>query len=271
MFLNLLKKFDSFSRSCCRWCVDHAGVTLLILFVLSFGIKFTVWRLDPSVSRDASLYLHMVQNWHDTGVSPQSWIPPMLFCLMRGGMALGLDVEVSGVLINLLMGSFITVAGYGITFESTQSKKIALLAAVFFAFHPSIADLSHEVQRDVPYLRLAGITTWLAVAGIRRKKWYLWAAAGAVAAFSFMTRYETAELFPLVLAALLVCVLTKNIRWKNALGYGLSFGGFFVLTFIAFIWICGFHHIFAEYSKYYKTKFIKVTHLTEPADKKGGK
>ena len=127
------------------------------------------------------------------------------------------------------------------------------------------------MQRDVPYLCLAGITTWLAVAGIRRKKWYLWAAAGAVAAFSFMTRYETAELFPLVLAALLVCVLTKNIRWENALGYGLSFGGFFVLTFIAFIWICGFHHIFAEYSKYYKIQFIKVTHLTEPVDKKGGK
>ena len=267
MFLNLLKKFDSFSRSCCRWCVDHAGVTLGVLLILSFGVKFAVWHLDPCISRDGALYLHKVQNWYDTGVLTPDWIPPFLFCLMRGGMALGLTAEVSGVLLNLLMGSFITLAGYGIALESTQNKKIALLAAVFFAFHPGITDLSHEVQRDVPYLCLAGVTAWLAIAGIRRKKWYLWAASGAVAALSFMTRYETAELFPLVFAALLVCALTKLIRWKSALLYGLSFGSFFAVTLAAFIWLSGFHHVFSEYSNYFNTKFKNVTHT----DEKGGK
>ena len=267
MFLACFKKFDTFTRYICRWCVDHGAITLCVLLVLSFGVKIAVWHLDPCISRDGSLYLHMVQNWHDTGVFQKSWIPPLLFCLMRGGMALGLTAEVSGVLINLLMGSFITLAGYGIALESTQNKKIALLAAVFFAFHPGITNLSHEVQRDVPYLCLAGVTAWLAIAGIRRKKWYLWAASGFAAAFSFMTRYETAELFPLVFAALLVCALTKLIRWESALLYGLSFGSFFAVTLAAFIWLSGFHHVISEYSNYFNTKFKNMTHTDEKGEK----
>lgn len=267
MFFSCLKKFDSFTGNIFRRCAEHQAITLCILLLLSFGVKFAVWHLDPCISRDGALYLHKVQNWYDTGVLTPDWIPPFLFCLMRGGMALGLTAELSGVLINLLMGTFITLAGYGIALESTQNKKIALLAAVFFAFHPGITDLSHEVQRDVPYLCLAGVTAWLAIAGIRRKKWYLWAASGAVAALSFMTRYETAELLPLVFAALLVCALTKLIRWKSVLLYGLSFGSFFAVTLAAFIWLSGFHHVFSEYSNYFNTKFKNVTHT----DEKGGK
>ena len=266
-----LKKFNRYYCCISAWCAAHSTVILLILLTLSLGVKSIVWFLDSGISRDAALYLYTAQNWHDTGVlSGDKRIPTMLFCLMRGFMFLGLNAEASGILITLLMGSWITLVGYGIALESTQSKKIALLAAVFFAFHPDITALSHEVQRDVPYLCLAGITAWLAIAGIRRKKWYLWAGSGAMAALAFMTRYETMELFPLVLAALVVCVLTKLMRWKNALLYGLSFGSFFAVTLAVFIWLSGFHHVFSEYSNYYKGKFYKVTNLSEFAPEKGG-
>ena len=43
-----------------RWCCENPAWTLLFIVLLSLGIKFILWRVDPMISRDASFYLHNI-------------------------------------------------------------------------------------------------------------------------------------------------------------------------------------------------------------------
>lgn len=270
MLTAVLKNITALSGRVSAGCVKHPAWCLAALFVLSLGLKVAVWCCDPMIGRDAASYLHTTKEWAETGVMPQSWIPPMLFCLIRIGMFFGLDPEMAGVSINLLLGALITPVGCGIAYEITRNKKIALITAVFLLLHPGINALSHEVQRDVPYLFFAGMTTWTAAAGLKRKKYALWAVSGAFAALAFMTRYETAELFPLVFAALLVCAATHLIKWKQAAFYALIFFAASGISALAFIHFSGSKNMYERYSKYYSEKYQKVERQFAPAapDKK---
>lgn len=270
MLTAVLKNITALSGRVSAGCVKHPAWCLAALFVLSLGLKVAVWCFDPMIGRDAATYLHTTKEWAETGVMPQSWIPPMLFCLIRIGMFFGLDPEMAGVSINLLLGALITPVGCGIAYEITRNKKIALITAVFLLLHPGINALSHEVQRDVPYLFFAGMTTWTAAAGLKRKKYSLWAVSGAFAALAFMTRYETAELFPLVFAALLVCAATHLIKWKQAAFYALIFFTASGISALAFIHFSGSKNMYERYSTYYNGKYQKVEQQFAPAapDKK---
>ena len=131
MLTAVLKNITALSGRVSAGCVKHPAWWLAALFVLSLGLKVAVWCYDPVIGRDAATYLHTTKEWAETGVMPQSWIPPMLFCLIRIGMFFGLDPEMAGVSINLLLGALITPVGCGIAYEITRNKKIALITAVF--------------------------------------------------------------------------------------------------------------------------------------------
>ena len=267
----LLEHINSLFHYGAEWCEKHPVCCWGGLFLLSLGLKALVWYNDPLIGRDAAFYLHTVREWADSGVMPQSWIPPMLFCLIRGGMFFGLDPESAGVTVNLLMGAFTTLIGSGLTYEITRNKKITLIAAVFFVVHPGINALSHEIQRDVPYLCFAGIAAWTAIAGLKRKKWFLWAVSGAFAALAFVTRYETAELFPLIIAALPVCAATRLISWKQSALYAVIFFAAAGLSLAAFIHFSGSKNMYKRYSNYYTGKYRLVEKQFLPPSPKKGK
>ncbi|MBR2373624.1 MAG: glycosyltransferase family 39 protein [Lentisphaeria bacterium] len=264
-----MKKIISVMQKTTRWCCENPAWTLLFIVLLSLGIKFILWRVDPMISRDASFYLHNIRDWQESGIMPQSFIPPMFYCLVRAVMTLGLGPEHAGVWLNLVSGSLLTVIIYGIAMESTCSRKISLFAAALMAFHSSINALSHEVQRDVPYLFFAGAAVWLAIAGFRRKKWYLLAAAGAFTALSLATRYETLEIILIVFCTLTVFAAVRCFSWKQSIGYGLSFTCAFFSVLILFFIVSGYNDVCAHYRYYFGEKLQAVGLL--PADETGGK
>lgn len=238
--------------------IKHTVWCLLALWLVSLAFKLLAWHMEPGVGRDASLYLIEIQKWHDTGVYPMSWIPPMLYALVRGVMFFGIGVEAAGSIVNIGMGSAVVFICYGIAFEATQDKRIALLSALFAAFHPGINDLSIEIQRDIPYLFFSGIAVWCAIAAFKRKKWYLWSSAGAVLALSFLTRYETAEfilLFPVLILAQAFC---KRISWKQAVLFGSTFTVFMAAVFFTFIYLTGIQEFLNKSERYYSYKYDKV-------------
>ena len=189
---NPFKRIISFILANSIWC-------LVVLWCVSLFCKLLAWYMEPAVGRDASLYLLTAQQWYDSGEYPVFWVPPGLFVFIRAFMLCGFSAETAGLIVNIGLGSAIVFICYGIAWESTRDKKIALFSALFATFHPGINDLSIEIQRDIPYLFFAGVAVWCAIAAFKRKKWYLWSLAGAALALSFVTRYETAEfvlLFP---------------------------------------------------------------------------
>ena len=241
-----------------NFIAQHTKWCLVALFGVSLACKLLAWYMEPAVGRDASLYLFEIQQWYDTGTYPISWIPPMLYVLVRGVMFCGFGVEAAGLIVNIGMGSAIVFICYGIAFEATQDKRIALISALFATFHPGINDLSIEIQRDIPYLFLSGIAVWCAVAAFKRKKWYLWSGAGAALALSFLTRYETTEfllLFPIII---IVQLIFHKISWKKAILFLSSLIFSAVITFFMFLYLSGTQKFLSQYEKYYSMHFNTV-------------
>ena len=246
-----LQKISFYAAKYSAWC-------LVFLWVVSLFFKILAWNMEPAVGRDAALYLLTVREWQETGVYSVSWIPPVLYVLVRGVMALGFDTHLAGVIVNIAMGSLLVFVCFGIVYEATHNKKASLVAALFAALHPGINDLSIEIQRDIPYLFFAGAAVWIAIAAYKRKKWYLWAGAGTILAVSFLTRYETAELillFPLLIIAQAFC---KRISWKQAVLFCSTLMVFMAATFFAFLYLTGTQEFLKQYERYYTGKFKAV-------------
>ena len=223
----------------------HIPLCLLGLTLVSAGLKLAAYKLDPSIGRDAALYLHMAKIWQETGRYAElirlyrdgTWIPPLLIFLIKSLMQTGLSAETAGLAVNITLGALIPLVGYGIVRESIGSRKCALITALLLAVHPGVNDLSVEIQRDVPYLFFTGCIVWSVFAGLRRKKCRFWCGAGIFLSLAFLTRYEAAELLPAVLVLLPVFAAAHLLTWKQTALYGTSFllcviAAFLTLSFL---------------------------------------
>ena len=268
MFRDCFRKLAVFFRWIVQEAVRHPMGCLMILWGMSLALKLLCLWGEPILGRDASFYVYSAREWHETGIYPVHVIPPMLYTLIRGGMFCGFDAEVAGWIVNIGLASFLVFVTYGIAFEAVKSKKIALVAALFTAIHPVINDLAIEIQREIPYLFFAGLTLWMAVAALQRKKWFLWGGAGIFCALSMVTRYESAELVILIPLIILIQAFGRKIPWKNAAGYLGIFYLAAVSLFFAFFYLTGTQKFLKRYDAYGTYKIKRVENWYEMRFKK---
>ncbi|MBE6372431.1 MAG: glycosyltransferase family 39 protein [Lentisphaerae bacterium] len=275
--IQLLKRTMRLFRTISEYSIRHIPICLICITFVSLGLKLLAYKIDPSISRDAALYLHMAKIWNETGqyaglikeYHGGTWIPPLLVFLIKVFMQSGLSAETAGLAVNIGLGSLIPLIGYGIVCESIGSRKCALITALLLAVHPGITDLSVEIQRDVPYLFFSGCVAWLALAGLRRKKCSLWCGAGIFLSLSLLTRYETLELFPMMIMILLIFSVAHFLSWKQTLLYGTSLTACFVAGFLILSFLMGtdttifLHRI--------KGKAERVVHSASQSDPRGRK
>ena len=251
-----LNKLLKISHDTAELALHHYKFCLCGLVFLSFIFKLLLYWLEPSIGRDASLYCHLAQEWSYSGEFNHVWLPPLLIFLMKCGTAIGISVQTAGQAINIIAASLCTLIGYGITSEVTESKRTALIAAALFAVHPGINDLSIEIQRDAPYLFLAGTAMWSAVAGLKRKNFLFWIISGIFCALAALTRFETFEFLPIAAGLLFVAAISRQISWKQACLYIFVFYAFTAVTFCVSIWGMGTTQVFDRYSNYFTDKLI---------------
>ena len=232
----------------------------------SFLLKLLCWHMDPTVSRDGCLYIHQAQIWYDTGnfhdllnLWPGRWVPPLPIYLMKCLMSLGLSGEVAGICLNLISGTFTPILVYGIAYEVTQKKNIAIYSALLIAVNPSVNALSIKVQRDMIYLFFIGSMLWLLTAGIRRERWGYWLCSGLFCGCGMLTRFETLEFLLILPLSLLILFKENFISWKKALCYA----GVFFLSFSCLVTALSFlmhtqDYLFLNYGNYYQTKAKSV-------------
>lgn len=252
-----------------NYLIKHPRLTLLGVWGVSLGIKIGAWNLEPVAGRDAALYLHMVQAWYETGIPPSGWVPPVLFCLMRGLMALGAGAEMAGLIVNIGLGSLLTVVAWGIAYETTRNKKIALAAACFAALHPAFTALSIEIQRDTPYLFFAGSSLWLAFAALQRKKWHLWCGSGLWLAVACLTRFEAFELIPLYGIAIFFFAFRHRLSWKQAATGACTLSLSFLLFLSGFFYFYDHGKLAQKYLQYFEGKYktVEKKQLTDVSDR----
>lgn len=241
-----------------KWPARRVAVCLVLLFLASIAIKLIALRLEPRLGRDACSYLHMAEIWRETGsyeellrAIPQvSRIPPLLPFLIKSMAAAGIPAETAGLLLNIMLGSLIPLVGFGIVFETTRRREIALGTALLLAVHPQINDLSTEIQRDAPYLFFSGCAVWLFLAGLLRKRILPWCGAGLALAFALLLRYETVEFLLLIPAAAFVFALGSRLSWKQALSYVATLVVCMGITFYTMSLLMGTDEIIFSYSRY---------------------
>ena len=207
--------------------------SLGLILLLSLGLKILLLLMEPGISRDGVMYVRLVQTWFGSGTLPcdpewmgRSWLPLYPF-VMKLLMSAGLPAETAGRTVNIVLGTFLPLIGFGMALEVTEKKKIALSAALLLAVLPSLNHLSVEIQRDMMYLFLSGCSCWAMLAGLRRKTPYLWGLAGIFCAGAALTRYETGELLFLFAATAVYLGISGRSSWRKcALCTGLLFISF---------------------------------------------
>lgn len=245
----------------------YSSAFLLILITLfSLLLKWFFWRLEPVVSTDGCLYLFLVREWYETGsyeamvhLPNSDVLPPLPLFLIKSLMFFGMSAETAGLCWAFGLGAALSVIAYGIAYEVTQNKKIAVAAALLFALHPSVNELGTEIQRDIFYLFFAGCSIWFACIAIRRKKWYWWVVAAIPCGASLLCRFETFELLPLVIFILFLLAVMKRISWCKAMTSCVAFFVTLVIAVLLLASVMGTNDFLKEsYSKYFAGKWNKV-------------
>lgn len=239
---------------------------LALIGLLALAVRLLSLRLEPALSRDGCLYLELIQVWHDTGSLdgvlkhwPEFWIPPFPLYLMLLVMKCGFSAYLSGVGVNIFLGSLLPGIIYLIANEVCRSRRIALASALLIALNPPMIELAVEPLRDTVYLFFAGLVICLLIFCIRRQKWYLWGITGVFLGMAFLTRYETLEFFPLAGICWVIAICRKTMDWKKLLICCFSLSAAFVVTVCLLISAMGAEdHLYKSYGKYYLVKWKNI-------------
>ena len=250
-----------------RFLQSRCGMllSLSIILLCGFLLKIAGLFLEPTLSRDGALYVQLIKIWSDSNdfnallqYWEGYWIPPFFLYLAKCLMYFGLTAEQAGVGINLVLGTFAPLIGFGIAFEVTRNRIIALCSALLLAMHPALNELSVQVQRDMIFLFLSGSAVWSICAGIRRKKWYFWVLGGILFSMSFLTRYETAEFLLLTAVALTILVCTKYLTVRQYFLYGFYMLAAFLASASLLCHIMGTDNVDEIYQTYFEQKAMKA-------------
>lgn len=239
---------------------------LVGILIIGGGLNLLSWHWEPTISRDSEQYIRLGQIWHETG-SFQSvmdaWhsflLPPLPIYLIKCLLDCGVSAENAGILPNIILGSFIPLFSFGIAYEITQRKDIAVCSALLMAVSPSVKSLSIEAQRDIIYLFFAGCGLWLLVAGIRRQKWGYWFGAGLACGCGMLARFETAELLAIVPSALFLLCMEKYNLWRKSFFFLILYllGFFAIIISLSFV-MQAQNVLISNYKEYYHAKYNAV-------------
>lgn len=250
-----------------RFLQSRCGMllSLSIILLCGFLLKIAGLFLEPTLSRDGALYVQLIKIWSDSNdfnallqYWEGYWIPPFFLYLAKCLMYFGLTAAQAGIGINLVLGTFAPLVGFGIAFEVTRNRIIALCSALLLAMHPALNELSVQVQRDMIFLFLSGSAVWSICAGIRRKKWYFWILGGILLSMSFLTRYETAEFLLLTAVAQTILVCTKYLTVRQYFLYGFYMLAAFLASASLLCHIMGTDNVDEIYQTYFEQKAMKA-------------
>ena len=176
-------------------------LSLSALTLLGGMIRFGVYLQDPLLSRDAIFYWQKIQIWLQGGWSELSIDTGLMFPgLVRRLMQCGLSFEVAGVGCNLLAGTLLIAAVGRLGRRLCCSGIAGMIAAALIAGHPSLIQLSYEIQRESLYLLFSVLALDAGYEGIVEARRIFMMLAGVMTAWAAATRYEGIELllFPCI-------------------------------------------------------------------------
>ena len=233
-------------------CRYHALLCISILiYAAALLARLGKLLIDPSLVRDATLYLNWVNNWVETGdfyflvLGKPPLVPPVSLWSIKTLVELtGVDAETAGRTLSLFLGSLVPVMGFFFALRFTRNIRIALLSALLLIIHPRLVEFSVQPIRENWYMFFNAAFLFVLCEAVRKSTLVKWAGCGVFLALSAFSRFEGMEFAPVAALILLLLYLFKKISLKEMLLSGLAFGLGFGLTALLVMWSVDFDYRF---------------------------
>ncbi len=228
------------------------------IILLGLFIKVLYWRYNVLIpSRDAVGYVNIISEWFQTGsfdsaamrlANQSSAVPPFLIFAGKLLMHCGLSPYASGLLVNMLLGTFFPLVIFGCARRLwPEFPSGAFVAAGLAAIQPSLVDFSTDVTREMSYLFFAGLAFYFWLGMYQRKSRPQAICCGGMIALATLCRYEAFEIYLLFILTMVIGSAMRHFKWRQAavmtlLNWGgalLGYLVFFLLAGIkpAFVWL----------------------------------
>lgn len=188
---------------------------LAIIVFIALLLRVAIWFYEPVMNRDGILYIEIAETWFNSGEYLQHHYLPMYPWLIKTVMILGVSPHIAGVVINIVLGSVLPILMYLIIRCCSNSKEIALSAALIMAVHPSAMELSRQLIRDNLYLFFSGIAIIGILKALKSENLLWWALVGVATGANLLTRYESLEFVILVTLYFLVAKICGIMSYKQ--------------------------------------------------------
>jgi len=124
------------------------------------------------------------------------------------------DWELAGNIVSAILGSAAVVSVYLMTREAFERSDVALGAAVLVAIHPEMAAYSASVRTEAGFIFFLTMAVWLLIAGLKKERIALVAAAGLIGGLAYLYRTEAIGLLMFGVGFMLVAALWWR-QWSS--------------------------------------------------------
>lgn len=175
--------------------------SLLILFVLAFGVRLYLAFHTYVIANDGVLYVKVAQliSQGRVGEAMGLHFPSLFPFLLALFQRIFLDWEFSGQMVSVFFGSLAIIPFYFLV-KDFFNKDVALLSSILFSFHPYLVRFSAEVIKEPSFWFFSLVAIWSGWKAIHRKKIWLFVLTSLLGIGSFLSRTEGIFLLPIIVA-----------------------------------------------------------------------
>jgi len=218
-----------------RWSIQTFLLPALIVAV-SLAVRvaaFIHWGAGAIESEGAE-YARIAENLrHGLGYvgivtpGPELMFPPLYPLLIAAFSFLTRDYLWAGRLVSLLFGALLPLPAYGIA-SRLFNRRVGLIAAALFVFHPLFISLSYSVLTEGPYATLLLSAVYLVLCALDRPTLPIWSFVGAAFGVAYLLRPEAVA--PLTIAVFLAPVATDGSLFTRGKRAAVAILAFLVLA-----------------------------------------
>jgi 4-amino-4-deoxy-L-arabinose transferase-like glycosyltransferase len=187
------------------------GLTLTLLSLFNLLLRVTRHYQDNFSTRDSKSYLAVIKEINEVGWSAVytdeifGSMPPGLFGILRFGDRIGIGAESIGMIFIALCGIGLILLVYWGTYNITESKTYALIAALFAATNPLTVRYGAHILRDLPYWCCGAGFIACGIKGIKQQQLRYFFIAALFMSGAILFRKEGIELY---MGFLLWCIFS---------------------------------------------------------------
>lgn len=209
---------------------------MFLLILLSGYLIRLFCAFNTTISRDGIKYLNLANEWNRTSVIPTDCRDTFFFIyLLKTILLFNCDPIVSGLALNIVLGTVLLFLIYVLSFSYSKSLSISLLVTLLATFHPTLILFSSDILRENLFIICAILSVFFFTKKTSRNKYLLnLLLSGGVASFAVLCRLEGLFLIIYFFIFLLLSLYSLQDKILFIFVYNLAFIICYILVYCTF-------------------------------------